>query len=670
MKRDDLEKNLELLSLDEFEEDEFMLNTPGSDKKDIFDTALDLFKEDDVVDTTSEQDFLTGIEFEEGNTKKENKQDNLFGEEFLSFEKEYGFTEKVVEDKLDLEPKIEKIDFPMEQLINSKKDDVLEIPKEYKEEVKPIEKVRRNKEEREAYVLSTLKEIKKINDEVIVELKLKRLAAEVRVPYKELRERFEALPKPRKRRVVMDNAIPVMAEENKDEVIETDLKKEDKKTKKKEKKEKKEKTPNDGKNKKLQIVFCVISAIFILGCIIFYGGRMIKYYRIYNPKTENGEKQTLLSSSITANEKIVTEGSGLYKVGSNYEYKGNDVNNYLNFNNQIFRILRINQDGSVDAVYSGTSAELMWNSKYDQFNKSDVYDYLNNEFVKKLDKDKLANINYCGDAVDDLAKISCDKNNTDSLVRLLGITDYLNSKVDGKTFIGDEDIWLYNVSTDKVWHTNGGNLSNSSPNETYGIKPVIRLKNSVALIKGTGTKENPYSLTKENNAKEIGSYVKLGDDLYVVINNTDKLLYLAKKDNVTTTYRFDSTKNVYDPTSKNSVAEYLNNGFYNSLPYKDVIEEATYYNGSYINSYKEITKSNVKAHVGMISMLDSKTNLTDNSFYLINGAEEGFAYYYNNGVMLKSKVTLSRSIKPVIAIKNSILKSGKGTSEDPYVMEG
>ena len=93
------------------------------------------------------------------------------------------------------------------------------------------------------------------------------------------------------------------------------------------------------------------------------------------------------------------------KVGSNYEYKGNDVNNYLNFNNQIFRILRINQDGSVDAVYSGTSAELMWNSKYDQFNKSDVYDYLNNEFVKKLDKDKLANINYCGDAVDDLAKI-------------------------------------------------------------------------------------------------------------------------------------------------------------------------------------------------------------------------------------------------------------------------
>ena len=72
----------------------------------------------------------------------------------------------------------------------------------------------------------------------------------------------------------------------------------------------------------------------------------------------------------------------------------------------------------------------------------------------------------------------------------------------------------------------------------------------------------------------------------------------------------------------------------------------------------------------MISMLDSKTNLTDDSFYLINGAEEGFAYYYNNGVMLKSKVTLSRSIKPVIAIKNSILKSGKGTSEDPYVMEG
>ena len=65
MKREDFEKNLDLLSFDEIEEDDFMLNTPTKENKDIFDLALDFIEEDNVVDTKEEQDLLTEVELDE-----------------------------------------------------------------------------------------------------------------------------------------------------------------------------------------------------------------------------------------------------------------------------------------------------------------------------------------------------------------------------------------------------------------------------------------------------------------------------------------------------------------------------------------------------------------------------------------------------------------------------
>ena len=65
MKREDFERNLDLLSFDEIEEDDFMLNTPTRENKDIFDMALDFIEEDNIVDTQAEQDLLTGVELDE-----------------------------------------------------------------------------------------------------------------------------------------------------------------------------------------------------------------------------------------------------------------------------------------------------------------------------------------------------------------------------------------------------------------------------------------------------------------------------------------------------------------------------------------------------------------------------------------------------------------------------
>ncbi len=99
-----------------------------------------------------------------------------------------------------------------------------------------------------------------------------------------------------------------------------------------------------------QTIFCSLSIIFIIGCCIFYGMRLIKYYKIYNPKDENGNKVALLYSQIIGEASYVYEGDGLYTVSGTHIYKGIDVKNYVKFSGFTWRIIRINEDISLDLL--------------------------------------------------------------------------------------------------------------------------------------------------------------------------------------------------------------------------------------------------------------------------------------------------------------------------------
>ena len=698
MKREDFEKNLDLLSFDEIEEDDFMLNTPTRENKDIFDLALDFIEEDNVVDTKEEQDLLNEVELDEiielpkidvEILEELNEQPEVM----VMPSEEVKVKEEPKKEKIEIEEiEIMEIDIPEDDNIEIKEVDI-PLPLDDKEKVKVLNeikvekpKVRRTKEEREAYVTATLKEIKKVKDEVIAEVKLKKLSAETRISLKELRERLEELPKPRKvnskvKTLTMGEAKSVepvetlVIEEPKKEEVKEEPKKEEVKEKnkkgKKEKKNKKEKKPVE-KNKSyyFQLVFNIISILFILGCCVFYGSRLIKYYKIYNPTNEKGEKVDLLGSTIVANTSVVTEGSGLYKDSVHYVFKGNEVDNYVKYKNQLWRIVKIYQDGSTEMVLDSAHNILMFNSVHSTYKDSDIRKYLNDTYAKGLNVSDLANVVFCEDIVNDVTNITCDKSIDTDYVRLLGINDFINSKVNEQTFINiNENVWLYNTSDDKVWNTNGANISNGDANSNFYVKPVIRLKNSVALLSGKGTKEKPYVVDNTNKEPQIGSVVKLGEDVFNIIKIENKKAYIALNKNINTTFRFDMQSNVYNPESASSAASYLNNSYLNTLPYKDSLTEGTFYTGSYTSSYKDVTKSKINAKVGMLSILDPQIGSVDTRYYLINGAEEGYAYYNNYGILSKSKITISREIRPVLVIELEKLKVGEGTNEVPYSME-
>ena len=408
-------------------------------------------------------------------------------------------------------------------------------------------------------------------------------------------------------------------------------------------------------------ILIISSLVFIIGCMIFYGSRLIKYYKIYNPKIE-GESVELIMNAIVRNQPIVYEKDGLYRTSGMYIYKGENVDNYIRYSNMLWRIVKFNIDGSLDLVLDGNINMLKWNNDVVSFEKSDIYKYLNNYFYKLLDYDNLSNTVICTDEIDDLKNITCNNKITDSYVRLLSISEYLNSMADNKTYINDSsNIWLSDRGSKTIWNINDKNLSSSKPSNMYYVKPVITLKNSTVLKGGTGKVDDPYIVG--DSKLGVGSYVKLNDDVWYIydIKNDTYLLSLSKELDGKKAFSKKSTK--FDITDKTSLAYYLNNEYYESLAYKDILEENDWYNGSY-DSYNDVFSSTTKSYVGLLNVSDiKKEGLID--YYLMTASNNDKIYLYSD-TLINSKPNLLRNVVPKIAIKNLKASNGAGTDTNPY----
>ena len=424
------------------------------------------------------------------------------------------------------------------------------------------------------------------------------------------------------------------------------------------------------KAKLLSFVFCAYSIVFVIFCLCFYGLRLIKYYKIYNPKSENGEKIELLSSHITQNTSIVYDGDGLYKDGGNYLFKGEKVDNYITYSGLLWRIIKINNDGTLDIILNDHINDLMWNDKITTYTNSDIHKYLNDKFLSILNKDILVKTTICTDTIKDIKSITCEKMNKEDYVKLINITDFLNSKAD-KSFINDKDsIWTSDASKEKVWYIGKEGIAENVPNETYRIKPVVTLKSALTLISGEGTKDKPYRVEKEEKKLKVGSYVKLGNDVWIIYEkNKDhmKLILssLYKNEKIT----FDSYSNKFNPNKKNSFANYLNTTYLNSLTYKDILLDATWNIGSYTNSYKDVEDETVTAKVGTYNVADLKFENDLDNYFIMTPKTSGIVYIY--GAKLSYyKVGRNAAIRPAISIKNYKIQSGEGTKNSPYELEG
>lgn len=431
-----------------------------------------------------------------------------------------------------------------------------------------------------------------------------------------------------------------------------------------------------------QKVFIFISFVFIAFCVIFYGFRFVYYYRKFNKKTENGQTIQLLSTTIRTNNETTTIGDGLYGVGNEFIFKGKNVNNYVMYSGILWRVVKINNDGSINLVTEQIMNEFMWGTENNNYNTSQVRNWLNNNgentgvFYKNLynPENYLKTNLLCLDIVSSLTNFKCDSNLTDDYVGMLNVNDYTNSIVDDDTYLNiNNEYWLSTmVDSENAWFVDFDKLSKSTILDSYGIRPTITLNSTVYYESGDGTKDNPYKIGY-NDGLSIGNYIKLGTDNWIVYEVNSDSVRLALADyynNGNSSYNFGNTNN-YSIATTGSLAYYLNNNYYESLTYKDLIISNDWYVGEYNNDFTNIYNDKVLAKVGLYNIADIKLNNDTKNYYLLTKGSDGKIFGFDmSGYLFESSTTQNRLIKPAITIKKNKIANGSGTLSDPYILEG
>ncbi|MEG1900502.1 MAG: hypothetical protein RR161_03005 [Bacilli bacterium] len=430
-----------------------------------------------------------------------------------------------------------------------------------------------------------------------------------------------------------------------------------------------------------QLLFNVVSIIFIIGCILYFGGRLTYYY--LDSKKVIKQESNLIFTILKNNNPIVTEADGLYKIKNELVFKGKEVKNYVEYSGYIWRVIKINENKSVKLIMDKPITSLIYGDDTN-YNQSNISNWLNEVegiggsglFFSTLNNPYkyLSSTEYCLDILDEDINNKCKNEVKDQLVTILNIDDYKTMNLD-KSFVNNEKVsWLLEKDKeDNLLYINEkGNILKTNNYESLGVKPVITINQRINVKSGNGSKELPIKF--EDEKVYVNRVVKIDNDIWNIIEDKDNILKLSlAKINNTLAYSNKTSK--FDINNYKNIAYYLNNTFLNSLTYKDKLLEGTFYNSELSDEegYKYINFFNnkIKAKVGLLNMIDIKNNdLTD--YYLMNLTSKlgEVAFVYNrSGKNNESLVNVKKGIVPVIFINKDNIKEGSGELNNPYVVK-
>lgn len=444
----------------------------------------------------------------------------------------------------------------------------------------------------------------------------------------------------------------------------------------------KEVNKNSKRKISIQKVFNLTSFAFILACCIFYGSRLLMLY-LQNNKSEEVK---VLADNIKDNNE---ENKKFKNIKGDYYFEGEDANNYLNYSNLTWRIIKVNSDNTVTLVLDKPITALAaGESKV--FKESYINKWLNkqeDDYTGILETNLNNPDNYltyaktCLDVIDDTKNITCKDIEEDLFISIPSLSDYVSTGGSRGFMNTGHYYYLANNTKEKeLWYINSdGNTSTSDGTEILGIKPMITLKSTNKLQGGDGTKENPY--TVETSSGLLGSYVKLGDEMWRIYSIEEDLVKLSLTSYLSLNgsdarYRYSSTGYYHDDTKSGSLAYYLKNTYLNSRSYKDDIPESMFSNGIYSNTtdfdYTKVLNTRINTKVSVLSIGDIVLNTDSSNYFTSTGIEENgnLMYVMRNDFKLYTNVAnASLKIVPVLSIEKDKLTKGNGTLESPYEVE-
>lgn len=433
----------------------------------------------------------------------------------------------------------------------------------------------------------------------------------------------------------------------------------------------------------VQKIFNLVSLMFLLACVIFYGGRFIKLY-IENNKVEE-------TNSMAKNIKESNKDNKNFKiVNGEYYFSGTNINNYVSYSNLLWRIIKINNDNTITMI-SDSSITSLAKGENKEYNSSYISKWLNkkdNEEYTGMLENNLNNMSKyltftktCKDIIEDTKSISCKDLTEDTYITIPSLNDYVNTGGNDSFMNNEEYFYLINNNKEnKSWYIdNEGKLGKSNGADVIGIKPVITIKATIEATDGDGTKDNPYTFEGENSL--FGSYVKLGNDIWRIYEINDKEVKLSLNNyliinNDEQKYNYSSNGYQYNDTKNKTLAYYLNNTYLNKLSYKDLIKETKFANGLYSNTtnfdYTKVLKETIDTKMSLLSLGDPILNNKLTNYFMSTGIDKNSnnMYVFQNDFKLYTKSSsTSLKIVPVISIDKDKLTKGTGTIDSPLEVE-
>lgn len=425
-----------------------------------------------------------------------------------------------------------------------------------------------------------------------------------------------------------------------------------------------------------QKIFNLISFTFILACIIFYGSRFIKLYLENNKK----EEIKVIADNIKENNEDI-----LQNINGDYYFQGKEVNNYIEYSNILFRIIKVNKDNTITIVSDKPITSLAKGDSKD-YTSSYINTWLNNQNKENTGilENNLNNpnkyltyTNTCSDTITDTKNITCKETIKETLITIPSMHDYINTG-DTNSFMNNETYYyLINTGKDnKTWYVNdNGGVTTSDNTDIIGIKPVLTLKSTNKLTNGDGTKDNPYKFEEEQSM--LGSYVKLDNDLWRVYETNDNILKLSLDNYLTIndeeiTYKYSDAGYYHNDTKQNTLAYYLNHNYLNKLTYNNSIKENNFANGIYSNTtnydYTKVLQTTVPTKITVLSIGNIIINQDNTNYFLSTGIDtnSNLVYVMTNDFKLYTKNATSKlKIVPTISIDKELLTNGIGTKDNP-----
>ena len=426
--------------------------------------------------------------------------------------------------------------------------------------------------------------------------------------------------------------------------------------------------------------------------------------------------------------------------------------NYVWYSGKLWRITAINPDGTMKMITDDAITNISYGSDvnfYDISKKDDasytgsyMYQWLNEDFLDTLYnheniivEDSTWNItssnagswNYISIKLPETNLINNSTIGKNTPVGLLNSYEYYMSyKNSGLTYgytqgylnIGYYWYLLNPYSSSYVWHVNLYGVGDDSiPSNAVGVRPSIYLKSNIQLSGGSGTNDDPYTISGDKeqstlnttllNTRIAGEYVVFDEDgdistkeLYRIVGIEDGKTKLNKNDYIkngttTLTKKFSTSTTYGNGTSDDYWDYYLNNTWYNSLASKSMLDKGTYYikQTDDVPNYKnslcntnnttETTKNCVKTtsvwnagYVGlprcgeMFASQQGEGYDSSSDMWLITPYISYHVWHVHKGnVYNHDYPSNAYGARPSINLKsNIVITGGTGTKSDPFTI--